>query len=127
MSFASERANIQGRFNTNWGATTPIAWGNVVLDTPNNAPWVRFNILNGSTEYRALDYKKRYNGTINVQIFVPIKSGTNVQRGYADTIATLFDSQVFNDVVCDVASVTTIGTGDKWHQMNVDIPYWRDS
>jgi len=36
MSFASERTNIEGRFNTNW-TTTTIAWGNADFDTPNNA------------------------------------------------------------------------------------------
>jgi|TARA_R110000803_G_scaffold115665_1_gene184180 hypothetical protein len=126
MSFASERANIEGRFNSNW-TTTAIAWGNVDIETPNNTSWVRFNILNGQTEYRAINYAKRYNGIINIQIFVPLKTGTNTQRGYADTISAIFESQSFNDVVCDVASVTTVGTDDKWHQMNVDVPYWRDS
>mgnify|MGYP003149286864 CR=1 FL=1 len=126
MSFASERTNIEGRFNSNW-TTTTIAWGNVDFDTPNDTSWVRFNILNGESGYRGINNLKRNTGIINIQIFVPIKTGTATLRGYADTIAGIFDGTSFNDVVCDVASIATVGTDDKWHQMNVNIPYWRDS
>ena len=125
MSFASERTNIEGRFNTNW-TTTTIAWGNTDFDMPNNAAWVRFNILNGNTSYRAINGLKRHTGIINIQIFGPINSGTHTIREYSDTIAAIFDGQSFNDVVCDVASIQTIGTDDKFHQVNVNIPYWRD-
>jgi hypothetical protein len=126
MSFASERTNIEGRFNTNW-TTTTIAWGNADFDTPNNAEWVRFNILNGTSGYRAINGLKRHTGIINIQIFAPANSGTHTIRGYADTIATIFDGVSFNDVVCDVASIETVGTDDKFHQINVNVPYWRDS
>ncbi len=125
MSFASERTNIEGRFNTNW-TTTTIAWGNADFDTPNNTSWVRFNILNGSSAYRAINGLKRHTGVISIQIFAPVNSGTHTIRGYADTISAIFDGVSFNDVVCDVASIITIGADDKFHQINVNVPYWRD-
>lgn len=126
MSFDAERVNIEGRFNTNW-TTTTIAFDNVPFDMPNDTPWVRCNILNGNTVYRAINGLKRHTGVINIQIFVPVNTGTNTAREYSDTIATIFDGQTFNDVVCDVASIQTIGTDKKFHQVNVNIPYWRDS
>jgi len=125
MSFADERSNIEERFNDSW-KTTSIAWGNADLNIPNNSEWVRFNILNGNSAYRAINGLKRHTGIINIQLFTPLNKGTNTIRGYADTIATIFDGQAFKDVVCDVASVETVGTDDKWYQMNVNIPYWRD-
>jgi len=126
VSFANERIEIENRVASLW-IDTPVDYGNIAFKSPNNSSWIRLNILNGLTEYRAINYKKRYNGIINVQIFVPLKTGTSVQREYVDSICDMFDSHIFSDVVCDVASVTTIGTDGKWHQMNVDIPYWRDS
>jgi len=126
MSFASERTNLETRFNTNW-TTTPIAWGNADFNPPSNSEWVRFNIINGSSGYRAINNLKRHNGLITVQIFAPINSGTHTIRGYADTISAIFDGESFNDVVCDVASIATIGTDSAWHQINVTIPYWRDA
>ena len=126
MSFANERIEIENRLEVNW-LTTPIAWGNITFNPPNNDSWVRLNIMNGSTEYRAINYKKRYNGIINIQIFVPLKTGTSVARDYADTMAEIFDSKLFDSIVCDVASVTEVGADAKWYQINVDTPYWRDS
>jgi len=126
VSFANERIEIENRLEVNW-LTTPIAWGNITFNPPNNDSWVRLNIMNGSTEYRAINYKKRYNGIINIQIFVPLKTGTSVARDYADTMAEIFDSKLFDSIVCDVASVTEVGADAKWYQINVDTPYWRDS
>ena len=126
MSFADERTEIENRLQDNW-IDTPVAWDNITFNQPNNSSWIRLNILNGSTEYRAINYAKRYNGIINVQIFVPIKTGSSFARDYADTIVSLFESQTFDSVVCDVSSVTIVGSDAKWYQINVDTPYWRDS
>ena len=126
MSFADERAEIENRLESLW-LGTPIDYDNISFNQPNNSSWIRLNILNGATEYRALQYKKRYNGIINVQIFVPVKTGTSIARDYADTVCSIFDSQVFDSVSCDVASVTIVGADAKWYQINVDTPYWRDS
>ena len=126
MSFVDERIAIEDRLENFW-MFTPIDYENISFNQPNNTPWVRLNILNGATEYRALQYKKRYNGIINVQIFVPIKSGTSIARQYADSVCSIFDSTTFETVVCDVASVTIVGADAKWYQINVDTPYWRDS
>lgn len=126
MSFANERIEIENRLEAKW-LDTPIAWDNITFNQPNNSAWIRLNILNGSTEYRAINYVKRYNGIINIQIFVPIKTGASIARQYADTICEIFDSALFDSVVCDVASVTIVGADAKWYQINVDTPYWRDS
>jgi len=126
VSFADERTEIEYRLESLW-MDTPVDWDNISFKQPNNSSWIRLTIFNGATEYRALQYKKRYNGIINVQIFVPIKTGSTIARGYADTICSIFDSQVFDSVSCDVASVTIVGADAKWYQINVDTPYWRDS
>ena len=126
MSFENERTEIENRLQANW-IDTPVSWENITFSEPNNSAWIRLNILNGATEYRAINYKKRYNGIINVQIFVPIKTGTAIARQYSDIICSLFDSVIFDTVVCDTSSVTIVGSDAKWYQINVDTPYWRDS
>jgi len=126
MSFQAERIIIQNRLELFW-METPIDWDNIAFNPPNNAAWVRLNILNGATEYRALQYKKRYNGIINVQIFCPVKTGSDLARQYADKFCSIFDSQVFESVSCDVSSVTIVGADAKFYQINVDTPYWRDT
>ncbi len=125
MSFVNERLLIEDRFEATW-TFTPIAWDNVEFDSPNNDNWVRFNILNGVGDYRAINNLKRHTGVIVVQIFAPRNSGTSTIRQYADYAVAIFDNRSFGDVVCGVANMETVGTDDIWHQINVNIPYWRD-
>jgi len=125
MSFVNERLALENHFKEYW-KDTPIAWENIAFEKPNDSAWVRLNILNGSSNYRAINGLKRHLGLIVVQVFVPRNTGTSKAREYADTVSQIFDSKKFSDVVCDVASIETIGTGDVWHQINVTIPYWRD-
>jgi len=125
MSWASERASIEGRLSANW-ATTTIAYDNVDFDPPDNAAWIRLNILNGDSGYRALEGKKRHAGVIILQLFAPKNQGSNTLRGYADTLAGVFEDTSFNDVVCRNASITNVGFNQEWYQLNVSIPYWRD-
>ena len=125
MSFVDERLAIEDRLQEFWNYTD-IAWANVDFDVPNNNDWIKLNILNGNSNYRAIDNKKRHTGVISVQVFSPVNTGTNKVREYSDTIASIFDSKTFSDVVCDVASIVTIGADDRFYQVNVTIPYWRD-
>ena len=126
MSFENERIAIENHFEEFWNET-PIAWENVAFDTPNNSAWVRLTILNGSSNYRTITGLKRHLGIIDVQIFTKKDTGSSVGREYADTIGTIFEGKKFSDVVCDIASINTIGADSIWHQINVSIPYWRDS
>jgi hypothetical protein len=125
MSFVNERLAIENHFEEYW-QDTPVAWENIAFKAPNNSAWVRLNVLNGSSSYRAINGLKRHLGLVIVQIFVPVNSGTSFARKYADTVVQIFDNKSFNDVVCNVPTVETIGTGGIWHQLNVTIPYWRD-
>jgi hypothetical protein len=125
MSFVDERLAIENRLQEFWNYT-PIAWENVDFDIPNNSDWIRLNILNGDSGYTALGGLKRHTGVLLIQVFTPVNTGTNKVREYSDTIANIFDSRSFSDIVCDVASVQNIGADDGFHQVNVTIPYWRD-
>lgn len=129
MSFANERNVIEVKFKDGWSNLTnppPVAYENVNFTMPVDSPWVRLNILNGASGYRAINNLKRWTGVIIVQIFVPSGSGTKKARVYADEAATIFDSKRFNDIVCNVASINSIGVNNAFYQMNVSIPFWRD-
>jgi hypothetical protein len=126
MSFANERASIEARLNANWSTTT-IDWENVDFNTPNNASWIRLSIINGTSDYRVLEAKKQHLGMIAIQVFTPINTGTSTIRGYCDTLAAIFDDQSFDDLVCGVASISNVGGSDVWYQINITIPYRRDT
>jgi len=126
MSWAQERADIEARLNTNW-STTSIAFDNVAfIPTPGTA-WIRCSILPGNCEALEFgrDTDKQYFGIISIGIFTPQDTGNNVARGYADTIAAIFDMQVFGTIDCDEAYVQNLGVNDGWFNLVVTIPYSR--
>ncbi|MEO1943429.1 MAG: phage tail terminator-like protein [Candidatus Thioglobus sp.] len=125
-SFAAERASIEGRLSSNW-TTTAIAYDNVDFDAVTGVEWIRLTILPAETNYRALEAKKRFNGIISIQIFSPRNKGTATIRTYADTLSGIFVDQKFDDVVCRSASITSVAQLSEWHQINLNIPFWRDS
>lgn len=124
MSWSTEREDIEGRLDTNW-STTPIAFQNVDFDPPDNSEWVRLSILNGETVYNTLGGGLEHLGVIMMQIFSPKNIGTATVRGYADTLAGIFENAEFNDVICRAASIDNIGVVNDWYQVNVNIPYYR--
>jgi len=125
VSFATERAAIEGRLASNW-TTTDIAYVNVPFAPDNAAPWVRLNILNGESGPRNVNDGKRHLGVIVLQIFVPQNTGTATARTYADSLATIFEDAQFSGILCGVASIETIGNTGTWYQINVTVGYWRD-
>ena len=125
MSFANERQAIESRLTDTWTATS-ISYDNVPFDQPNDAAWIRLNIINGTSNYRAINSKKRHVGVIIIQCFAPINTGTSLLRGYADDLIAIFEDQIFNGIVCRVGSIATATPSDTMYQINVTIPYWRD-
>ena len=130
MSFADERASIEGRFNTAWGNTTPIAWDNASFTPPDTA-WVRLAIRNGASITEAIggagagDVLNQYLGRIWIQIFVPDNTGTGEARTLADTAAAIFNQVTFDNIRCMAPEVAIVGNTDVWYQVNVSIPYRR--
>jgi hypothetical protein len=125
-SFGAERTSIEGRLSSNW-TTTRIAYDNVDFNAVTGTEWIRLTILPAETNYRVLEAKKRFNGVISIQIFSPRNKGTATIRAYADTLSGIFEDQKFDDVVCRSASITGVSQLSEWHQINLNIPFWRDS
>ncbi len=131
MSFETERQAIQGRFYTQWGNRTQVAYDNERFDFPSQDAWVRLTILNGTGLRRNIGDNAqiyRYPGIIEVQIFIPIGEGTDEIRLHADEVVNIFRNARFSGIVCDTSSVTRVGPaqGGSWFQVNVSTPFRRD-
>ena len=104
-SFQQVRQYIEDRLSSNWTATD-IAFDNV--DYTPNAATAFVNLIIEDSNSRQITYNAnenathRYEGWVMVFVNVPLKTGTNTARGYADSIADIFRNAQFSplDIVC---------------------------
>ena len=91
MSLATARRDIETRIQSNW-ATTPVAFDNAPYRPRAGTPWVRVHIFEEDVNRLNIGTPgyHRVVGLIVMSIYVPVETGTQVARGYADTLAALF-------------------------------------
>lgn len=132
MSFENERRDIEARFSTAWAATTPVAYGNVPLEPPQNSSWVRLTILDGDAQQVSIGTGvagaiHRNAGLIIAQIFTALGAGERPARLLADQVANIFRSAQFSDIICRSPRVEVIGDTGGYYQVNVAVPFQRDT
>lgn len=126
MGFNSERASIESRLQDNWSTTT-IKIENVPFKTPTDqSPWIRLTIIDGESNQIDLAGLHRRVGIIIISVFTQKNSGTVTARTYADTIAAIYRSARFGNVVCYSPTIIRVGTTEEWYQLNIKIPFYVD-
>ena len=130
MTYEVERADIEGRFATLWGSTTPVAYSNVAFTPPADAEWVRLNILDNTTDEIGIGQPNaqlhRFQGLIVVGIFTPLNTGEKRARQLADQVFSMFKSADFGSVTSWTPYVTVVGESDGYFQVNVTTNFKRD-
>jgi hypothetical protein len=130
-SFQQVRQYIEDRLSSNWSATD-VAFDNI--DYTPNASTAFINLIIEDSDSRQITYNAnenathRYEGWVMVFVNVPLKTGTNTARGYADSIADIFRNAQFSplDIVCTSTQIVRIGEIDGMYQYNVITPFWVD-
>lgn len=121
------RAAIEARLSTNW-TTTPIAWDNVAYTPAANTAFIRPLIEEVDAKQVSMSTEPchRVTGLLHIMIFVPVNTGTNTARGYADTIAGIFRNADFSGVKCQSPRIRRVGDLGEWFQYSVVIPFFFD-
>lgn len=138
MSVATHAAAIRSRFNTEWGATTPVAWPNAAFTPPNPPnPWVRLTILPATAGQRTLapvgSRTFRAGGLIVVQVFTPENEGDGENQTLCEQVAAIFRGVTASGIRYagpngESPRIRSIGNdGAGWYQQNVEIPFSADS
>lgn len=127
MSFESIRSAIAGRLSANW-STTSIAWENRDFTPPTSGGWIELTVLGNTGLTRGMagngsNISVQDTGLIAINIYTPEGSGTATGRGYADTLAALFEHKLFSGVTTYTATLTARGVVNGWHQLNLTIPF----
>ena len=127
MSFATARRDIEKRLSDNW-ATTKIGHDNVDFTPPNDDYWVKLRIFEDTANRMNIGTPgvHRVSGTIVVEINGPLNQGTQIIRGYADTIAAIFRDAQFNGITCREAVPANVGEVNGWYRYNVSIAFYYD-
>lgn len=130
MSYEAERADIENRFATLWGATTPVAYSNVAFKPPADAEWARLTILDNTTDEIGIGQPGaqlyRFQGLIVVSLFAPLNKGEKRARQLADQVFQIFKAADFGSVTSWAPYVTVVGESDGYFQVNVTTNFKRD-
>jgi len=126
-SYQDIRAAIESRLRSNWTSTT-IAIDNVPYNPTANTAFIRLLIeeVDSTQVSMATIPCHRIVGLIHVMIFVPVGSGTNTARGYADSICTIFRNADFSGIKCQSPRIRRVGDIGEQYQISVLTPFYTD-
>jgi len=138
MTYKQELSDIEQRLLSNWTAT-PVQFGEgpdcvnpatgALIKQPDDSAWIRLVVRGGVEEQGALGGGPklwRNRALITAQVFAPVGE-RQAALALGDTLAGIYRGASFNGVNCQAASVREIGINFGWQQVNVDIPFYRDS
>lgn len=133
MSYELERKLIEAQFKAAMPANSPIQYGNTPFQ-PDASGFVRITIISGGgSGLLAMTggSQRRYGGTIDVGIFVPVDGGTKALRTKADQVETALAHQSLTEGATRIITFGTdlaeIGKAGDWYQGNVTVRFQRDS
>ena len=133
VGYVDENTAIRTLFNTGWGTTTPIVYEN---EPDANTAFVAVNVRPDTAEEIEIGTvaggHARHPGLIFVRVYIPPDRGTAEALTLADQAADIFRRQrsSFTDgrILYRTPTITPIGlTEENYFQVNVVIPYVRDS
>lgn len=134
MSFASERAAIEGRFKTLWvtgspsAARTPIGYdGHPFTPTINS---IRLTIRNGGAEQMSMgdpgNNIARNVGVIFLEIYTEGGKGSATSRAYEDLIWPIFINKVFDGIRCRIPYISGQREEVPFLVRTMAVPFERD-
>ena len=142
-NYAGARAAIRQFFEAAWAGRTPVAYPNVQASgltvDGEPVPWVRLEIINDGAELVGVgapgNRVYRYDGAIEVSVFVPAGTGDEQAATLATAAGEIFRAREFyNDVpgysirskVPGMIDTDIVRDNGKWYGVAVTIPfeYW---
>lgn len=126
-TFQDIREAIETRFINNWTATR-ISIDNVAFTADSEESFVKIMIEELPAYQVTMGTKPchRFPGIIHIMIFVPVGTGTNIARGYADSISDIFRNADFDDIQCRTTRLVRVGDVGEHFQYSALTNFWKD-
>lgn len=131
MSYTTAQSAVIAHFNTQWAATTDVAWPNIKYDPLPGTEFVRFQydeltderitVASDLTDYRVF-------GLVIIQVFTELESGAKRSAELVEMIKTIFRSLLIpsDRIVFGDMTVVKVGQNDGFYQENVEISFYRN-
>jgi len=128
MSFAAAQIAIESRFATNFTAC-PVNYPNVPYDPVAGTTFCKIEVIQSWSQRADIGTNNplhRNFGIINVNIYLPIGTGTNTGQTLADMAAAVFRDQSFSGITCRSPLVRNVGEVEGWYLVNMTCPFYHD-
>ena len=110
-----------------------VHYENFKFDQPSANGWLTMfirGITANKASVGAARNFRRFTGLVQIDIYVPEKTGIATLRGHADTLGTLWDSKTLtgsgNVLITRTPNYTELGTQDGWFRGTLTVNYRRD-
>lgn len=133
QNYTEEYSALSTFFKTAWGNKAPLMVENDSNQPQPNVAWVRFALRGAVSTQVSVGTPGsnyiRYPGTILVQVFTPLATGDAPGRNLADEAAEIFEGAKIEgfDIGFPHLSTAEKPNEDGWYQINVTIPFTRNS
>ena len=126
--FEDIRKAIEVQLKSNW-TTTDIAWDNVIYTPTARTAYIKLKISYQDVDQVSGGQKPLFRayGQVTIEVYVPIGTGTNTIRGYADSLTTIFENIDLTNVQFLATYINRIGDIGEHYQLNVITPFYADS
>jgi len=116
---------IENRLRDNW-TDTLIDWDNVEFTPVRGVSFVRLQTEWTDTNSVSVGGRDRGEGYVNLSIFVPANTGTEVVSKMADDISIIYNKWSTGDLKFHVARTVRIGQQEQWYRLDVLVPFTYD-
>lgn len=132
MTYATELADLESYFATQWAQTTPVQYENAQFEPPaDGSAFVRFWLLGGMSEatgYAGPTQRRyRHPGVIQIDIFTPQGIGAKPGLELADQAAAIFRGRRIGSVLCRNPALSKPVAESGYFRVTLSVTFQRDS
>ncbi len=127
-SYSEEREIIETYFKEKWAKAAPVLFENSKQIPPKTGAYVRFLILDGTSEQASIGKTQlhRSQGMVQVQIFAKKGTGKAKVLELCDMVENIFSTTQLDSIQFRSAYTIQIGEVDQYWQANVLCPFYRN-
>lgn len=123
--FEAANTLIEDRLRALW-STTLIDWDNVEFAPIRGTSFIRLQIEWIDANVVSVGGRNRGEGYINLSVFTPSNTGTEIISTMCDDLATIFNKYDTGNLRFKIARTIRVGEQEQWYRRDVIVPFTYD-